>query len=197
MGPRELVWHLAWVVPPTHPPLIIRHPFGGQMGEPRCALSGVGLHRGLLVAPGVWRAGVEMWALKEKAKAQIESKLQQLTPVVAKRAGGAASSGAPSASSASPPVRRFVAAVADGLSRDEGNALLPPGYVFSKDSVRENRWRLRSKSMAGDKSKSFGRGSQSNDWEAMCFLVQYAWRHHGRLTGEQRPFDLDYDEPEG
>lgn len=112
-----------------------------------------------------------------------------------KRVGGASSSAAGS-SSAPPKARRFVAAVVDGLSLDEGNALLPTGYVFSKDTVRENRWRLRSKAMVGEKSKSFGKGSRTDDWAAMCFLVQYAWRHHYRLTGEQRPFDLDCGETE-
>jgi hypothetical protein len=87
-------------------------------------------------------------------------------------------------------VRRWVPAVADGLSVAEALEFAPPLAKMTKDSIRENRWRIRAPYM-NERSKSFGRGSGLSDWAAMTFLLRLAWRRYTEVYGVECPFQLD------
>lgn len=85
--------------------------------------------------------------------------------------------------------RKFVPAPAGGLSQIEAQLLLPEGFRLSKDDRRENRWRLRGPGIT-ETSRSWGRRSHFDDYGAMSFLVQLAWRAHSRRTGEECPWEF-------
>jgi len=63
----------------------------------------------------------------------------------------------------------FCLVEATGLPVEEGRLFLPPGYAFSKDSTRENRWILRGKELGGcgTKTQSYGKRSDCSDFQAM------------------------------
>lgn len=96
-----------------------------------------------------------------------------------------------SSSSADKPARRFVAVEANGLSAGAAKAFCPSSASISKDDKRENRWRVRSKLLGSEKSKSYGRKSATTDWQAMVHVLTLAWRAHTLATGEGCPFDFE------
>ena len=87
----------------------------------------------------------------------------------------------------------FCPVAANGLSLEEVWSYLPPGYSFSKDTSRENRWILRRKALggAGAKSKSYGPRSACSDFKAMCFWLTYAWRKYEAPTGTPCPWQFE------
>ena len=99
--------------------------------------------------------------------------------------------GAPSGPPSNAPrtSRRFNPKDVDTLSDEEVKSLLPPDCTIKRDA-KENRWRMRSP-LTGDKSKSYGRGSQLPCAEALRVLVQLAWHKHTGATDKACPFDLN------
>ncbi|CAK0895039.1 unnamed protein product [Prorocentrum cordatum] len=86
--------------------------------------------------------------------------------------------------------RKFTPVPATGLSKEEGQALLPPGCTFSKD-LKENRWRMKSPHLVGALSKSYGPASALDDYGAMLYLVLKAWKEEGRVNEVECPFEFE------
>ena len=71
-----------------------------------------------------------------------------------------------------------------GHSQKEANVWKPLGSGITNDA-KENRWRVRSRFLDGDKSRSYGAQSEYSDFEAMILMLQVLWRAHTSNTGEQ------------
>lgn len=132
-------------------------------------------------------------ALRQAAARQ--QKVEEVNKAAHAMAAQAASSGSGSSGVGAPPVgprpRRFVPVPTSGPTAEEARVWLPEGFRVSKDSQRENRWRVRGPSLVGERSKSFGRGSSLTEWEALAFLLEVAWRSHSQATGEQCPWSFE------
>lgn len=131
-------------------------------------------------------------AQDERRKQQRERQVKA-TEYLRKLGKGPSSSSSKVASSGGggPKPRHFVAMPCRGPSLEDAKQWLPPGATLSKDCVRENRWRIRFKPLGGEKSKSFGRHSSTNEWESLVVLLQQAWRAHERVSGEACPFSFE------
>ena len=81
-----------------------------------------------------------------------------------------------------------------GFSQARANTLQPPGYAMAKDP-KENRWRLRSK-MHPEKSASYGAKSDCSDFDAMVFLLNFAWAD-ALTRGLACPHDFEAMRPDG
>ena len=105
---------------------------------------------------------------------------------------GAAASSSSSSSGPGAPARRFNPIECKSWSATEARKLLPPkGFTISKD-LRENRWRLGSRFvLEGQCSKSYGRNSVGDDYQALHFLLRLAWRAWHRHSGEECPYNLE------
>ena len=86
--------------------------------------------------------------------------------------------------------RRFVPAVAGGISAEQAKQYLPRGARISKDTVRENRWRMFSPRVGMERTKAFGKRSLLDDWGAMTHLLLLAWQAEFKATGEACPWDF-------
>ena len=86
--------------------------------------------------------------------------------------------------------RRFVPFGSDGITEEDAKQYLPPGARISKDALRENRWRVRSAELGGERTKSFGSKSTTSDWEALVFVVRLAWAAYTGRHGGACPFDF-------
>lgn len=86
--------------------------------------------------------------------------------------------------------RKFVPVPATGYTAEQAKVWTPPSCSITKDTRRENRWRVRAPYLPGahEKTKSYGRLSGTDDFAAMRFLLEYAWQQYTRLTGEECPF---------
>lgn len=127
-------------------------------------------------------------------KAQEEAAARM--PAAPASASASSSSARPVVAAAPSKPRRFVPAEADGYSAAEAAQFLPPGATITKDSTRENRWRVRASFLSNlgsgcERSKSFGRGSKLTDFEAMLFCLQLVWRSYLLRHGGQCPFKWD------
>lgn len=87
--------------------------------------------------------------------------------------------------------RKFYPLPPQGLSQEEAQTLFPDSCRISKDDRRENRWRLRSKLLASERSKSFGKGSGLSVNEALLVLLQVAWRAEEQATGRACPWQFE------
>lgn len=88
-------------------------------------------------------------------------------------------------------IRVFRPVEATGPTVEEARKMLPPGFSLSKDTSRENRWRMRAKGVDKDRSKSFGRGSGLDEYQSLVVLLEWAWRRHFELAGESCPFAFE------
>lgn len=93
---------------------------------------------------------------------------------------------------AKPQGRKFVPVPATGYNPTEALKWAPPGCSISKDTKRENRWRVRAKYLPGghEKTKSYGKNSSTDDYGAMRFLLEFCWQHYKRISGQECPFDF-------
>ena len=137
----------------------------------------------------------ELQVVRQRAMRQAQREANQQAPGAP--VSSAASTGASSSSGGMgpPPAnreRQFVTYRADGISQAEAERLLPSSARLFKD-LRENRWRLTSKFLpgSGTKSKSWGRRSQTSDFNAMLVVIKMAWQAHFEHTGEACPFEFE------
>ena len=86
--------------------------------------------------------------------------------------------------------RVFVPVVSGGISAEMAKAYAPPHVRLYKDISRENRWRMYSPVIGRERTKSFGRRSQLDDWGAMTHLLLLAWQSHFQSTGEECPWEF-------
>lgn len=88
--------------------------------------------------------------------------------------------------------RKFIPVPEVGPSVVVAMEYMPPGFSISEDIRRENRWRLRGPPSVidGPKSKSFGRGSNRSEWQALVVLLEVVWQAHLRATGGRCRFDF-------
>ena len=84
--------------------------------------------------------------------------------------------------------RVFVAVRGGGITAEAAKQYLPPNCRLYKDTVRENRWRLYSALIGAERSKSWGKRSQLNDWGALKHLLLLAWQAEFRSSGAECPF---------
>eukprot|EP00971_Amphidinium_carterae_P259549 5150052-Amphidinium_carterae.1 len=77
-----------------------------------------------------------------------------------------------------------------GMTPAEASKYLPEGYKLTV-SQRESRWKLSGGSLTGIKSKSYGKGSDTDSTEAMLYLLAMAWQVHRKKTGEACPYTLE------
>eukprot|EP00971_Amphidinium_carterae_P294672 5851334-Amphidinium_carterae.1 len=77
-----------------------------------------------------------------------------------------------------------------GMTPVEASKYLPEGYKLTV-SQRESRWKLSGGSLTGIKSKSYGKGSETDSTEAMLYLLAMAWQVHRKKTGEACPYTLE------
>ena len=87
--------------------------------------------------------------------------------------------------------RKFVPVAPTGMTASEAAKFLPASARLSKDTTRENRWRLRSKLIGCERTKSYGKRSRTTDREAMIYLIQLAWAAEFRASGQSCPFDFE------
>eukprot|EP00971_Amphidinium_carterae_P339143 6476776-Amphidinium_carterae.2 len=87
--------------------------------------------------------------------------------------------------------RVFHPVPATGISAAAANKLLPPGAKLSKDTSRENRWRLRCKSLGSERTKAYGAKSPLDDRGAMIFLIKLSWAAYTRKSGVECPHTFD------
>lgn len=111
----------------------------------------------------------ELREQRERKLARQEKQVQEA--VRAGRAMGiACASASPGAAdpAAGPRPRRFVPIPERGPSLEEGRRFLPAGFALSKDTRRDNRWRIRGPGFS-EKTKSFGPMSGRSEWEPCAF----------------------------
>jgi hypothetical protein len=128
---------------------------------------------------------------REKKLSEREANLKAMRDALAgfaphSHGGGSAGSGSAEGSG---PGRKFIPVPEAGPTLEVARAYVPPGFSLSKDTIRENRWRLRGKLLEGERSRSYGPRSDS-EWGALVVLLQMAWRLHERKTGEACPFEF-------
>lgn len=131
----------------------------------------------------------ELRAQREAHDMKQKQRIAALSAPAATASGATGSAVASSAAQGEARRRTFVPVVATGLSREAAAEYLPAGFSLSKDG-RENRWRLRGQLLKGEKSKSFGPNSATDDWAAMLFVLQIAWRAYTRHSGVECPYDF-------
>ena len=85
--------------------------------------------------------------------------------------------------------RKFSPRRAHGYSRDAAADLVPPGCKITKD-MKENRWKISAPWMATTKSKSWGTGTQLDDYDAMKFVILVAWSVYTEQTCEPCPHEF-------
>jgi len=111
----------------------------------------------------------------------------------ASASSGASGSGGPAAGAVAVPggrkPRKFNPRRAHGYSRDAAADLVPPGCKITKD-MKENRWKISAPWMATTKSKSWGTGTQLDDYDAMKFVILVAWSVYTEQTGEPCPHEF-------
>ena len=124
-----------------------------------------------------------------KRRNKIEKKMTEFrTEGFEEFVGAAAAEDAPSPSA---PTRVFRPVEGNGYSSGQARCWIPPFTKLSKDDKRENRWRVDSRVMNGEKSKAFGPRSSTSDYEAMVFCIQLAWRAYTKAEGHPCPYVFD------
>lgn len=86
--------------------------------------------------------------------------------------------------------RQFVPVPERGPTVQVARRYLPEGFTLSKDTARENRCRLRGALPSGERSRSFGRGSQMTNWSPLVVLLELAWHEHTAATGDHCPWQF-------
>lgn len=124
--------------------------------------------------------------LKKRKVAQAAREAAARTPAPAPKRTSAASSSSSSQAPHAPKARRFVPVPATGMSAPEARGFLPPQCSLSKDTTRENRWRLRMRFLEKEVTKAYGRNSSHDDHGAPVF----PWKEWQRYSGDACPFDL-------
>jgi len=135
----------------------------------------------------------ELRAAVEQRQAKARALVVAWQPAAMPAVPASSSGSAPSASSsgAAPAPRRFVPMPPSGMTVAQAREYLPPGCSISKDIEREHRWRLRSKLVGREITKSFGSASTLGVNGALVFLLAIAWRAETRNSGTERPFSFE------
>lgn len=110
-------------------------------------------------------------------------------------AGGGSSNGAQGSGERPTVGRRFVPVPATGYLVETARGWLPPECSLSKDTTRENRWRLRMRFLPKEITKSYGRNSDVDDYGAMVYLLMISWREWTKHSGESCPIDFAMPPP--
>ena len=103
------------------------------------------------------------------------------------RAHAAHSSGSASASSSG--VSNVVPRSDDGHTSKDAAAWIPPKARIYKDVVVNHRWRIVAPWLpGGSKYKSWGEVTHLSDYEAMKFVIEFAWAEKKKLDGLPCPW---------
>ena len=103
--------------------------------------------------------------------------------------GGVASS----SSGDGPRPRTFVPLKTDGYAAWEAAKFMPEGATIAKD-YRENRWKVSFAGGHGTKSKSYGSRTGFSDFDAMKYVVLYAWSQSAERNGIHCPWNFQETE---